>query len=80
MRNATDLAPREVGLGRPLAAYADIGVASADIDLLIGGDELDAERIGGGPELLDMVRKELGLPQAECLAADPRYSLVVPAK
>jgi 5-methyltetrahydropteroyltriglutamate--homocysteine methyltransferase len=28
----------------------------------------------------NMVRKELGLPQAECLAADPRYSLVVPAK
>jgi hypothetical protein len=27
-----------------------------------------------------MVRKELGLPQAECLAADERYSLVVPAK
>jgi hypothetical protein len=26
------------------------------------------------------VRKELGLPQAECLAADERYSLVVPAK
>jgi hypothetical protein len=25
------------------------------------------------------VRKELGLPQAECLAADPRYSLVVPS-
>ena len=28
----------------------------------------------------NMVRKELGLPQAEVLAADPRYSLVVPAK
>ncbi|HZT28155.1 MAG TPA: cobalamin-independent methionine synthase II family protein [Pseudolabrys sp.] len=28
----------------------------------------------------NMVRKELGLPEAECLAADPRYSLVVPAK
>jgi 5-methyltetrahydropteroyltriglutamate--homocysteine methyltransferase len=28
----------------------------------------------------NMVRKELGLPQAECLAADSRYSLVVPAK
>jgi hypothetical protein len=28
----------------------------------------------------NMVRKELGLPQADCLAADPRYSLVVPAK
>ena len=28
----------------------------------------------------NIVRKELGLPQAECLAADPRYSLVVPAK
>jgi 5-methyltetrahydropteroyltriglutamate--homocysteine methyltransferase len=28
----------------------------------------------------NMVRKELGLPQAECLAADERYSLVVPAK
>jgi len=27
----------------------------------------------------NMVRKELGLPQAECLAADPRYSLVVPS-
>jgi hypothetical protein len=26
------------------------------------------------------VRKELGLPQAECLAADSRYSLVVAAK
>ena len=24
--------------------------------------------------------RELGLPEAECLAADPRYSLVVPAK
>src|SRR6202043_514319 len=24
----------------------------------------------------NIVRKELGLPQAECLAADPRYSLV----
>jgi len=23
----------------------------------------------------NMVRKELGLPEAECLAADPRYSL-----
>jgi 5-methyltetrahydropteroyltriglutamate--homocysteine methyltransferase len=23
----------------------------------------------------NLVRKELGLPQAECLAADPRYSL-----
>jgi 5-methyltetrahydropteroyltriglutamate--homocysteine methyltransferase len=28
----------------------------------------------------NMVRKELGLPEAECLAADGRYSLVVPAK
>jgi 5-methyltetrahydropteroyltriglutamate--homocysteine methyltransferase len=28
----------------------------------------------------NMVRKELGLPQAECLAADSRYSLVVAAK
>jgi 5-methyltetrahydropteroyltriglutamate--homocysteine methyltransferase len=28
----------------------------------------------------NMVRKELGLPQADCLAADARYSLVVPAK
>ncbi len=28
----------------------------------------------------NMVRKELGLPQAECLAADERYSLVVPTK
>jgi 5-methyltetrahydropteroyltriglutamate--homocysteine methyltransferase len=28
----------------------------------------------------NMVRKELGLPQAECLAADERYSLVMPAK
>ena len=28
----------------------------------------------------NMVRKELGLPQAECLAADARYSLVAPAK
>ncbi|MGA2565454.1 MAG: cobalamin-independent methionine synthase II family protein [Pseudolabrys sp.] len=27
----------------------------------------------------NMVRKELGLPQAEVLAADPRYSLVVPS-
>ncbi len=28
----------------------------------------------------NIVRKELGLPEAEVLAADPRYSLVVPAK
>jgi hypothetical protein len=28
----------------------------------------------------NMVGKELGLPQVECLAADGRYSLVVPAK
>jgi len=28
----------------------------------------------------NMVRKELGVPEAECLAADERYSLVVPAK
>jgi 5-methyltetrahydropteroyltriglutamate--homocysteine methyltransferase len=28
----------------------------------------------------NMVRKELGFPQAECLAADERYSLVVPTK
>jgi 5-methyltetrahydropteroyltriglutamate--homocysteine methyltransferase len=28
----------------------------------------------------NMVRKELGLPQAECLAADGRYSLVASAK
>jgi 5-methyltetrahydropteroyltriglutamate--homocysteine methyltransferase len=28
----------------------------------------------------NMVRKELGFPQAECLAADGRYSLVAPAK
>ena len=28
----------------------------------------------------NMVRKEIGAPQALCLAADPRYSLVVPAK
>jgi 5-methyltetrahydropteroyltriglutamate--homocysteine methyltransferase len=27
----------------------------------------------------NMVRKELGVPEAECLAADERYSLVVPA-
>ena len=26
------------------------------------------------------VRKELGLPQAECSATDERYSLVVPTK
>ena len=24
----------------------------------------------------NIVRKELGLPEAECLAADPRYSLI----
>ena len=28
----------------------------------------------------NMVRKELGIPEAVCLAADERYSLVVPAK
>jgi 5-methyltetrahydropteroyltriglutamate--homocysteine methyltransferase len=28
----------------------------------------------------NMVRKELGYPEAECLAADERYSLIVPAK
>jgi 5-methyltetrahydropteroyltriglutamate--homocysteine methyltransferase len=28
----------------------------------------------------NMVRKELGFPEAQCLAADERYSLVVPAK
>ena len=28
----------------------------------------------------NMVRKELGFPQAKCLAADERYSLVVPAE
>jgi 5-methyltetrahydropteroyltriglutamate--homocysteine methyltransferase len=28
----------------------------------------------------NMVRKELGFPEAECMAADERYSLVVPAK
>jgi hypothetical protein len=27
----------------------------------------------------NMVRKELGLPEAECLAADPRHSLALPA-
>jgi len=26
------------------------------------------------------VRRELGLPEAQCLAADERYSLVVPPK
>jgi hypothetical protein len=26
----------------------------------------------------NIVREELGLPQAECLAADPRYSLALP--
>jgi hypothetical protein len=25
----------------------------------------------------NLVRKELGLPEAECLAADPRYSLAL---
>ena len=28
----------------------------------------------------NIVRKELGLPLAKCLAADERYSLVVPTK
>ena len=28
----------------------------------------------------NMVRKELGLPEAQCLAAADRYSLVVPTK
>ena len=28
----------------------------------------------------NMVRKELGAPEAQCLAADERYSLVVPTK
>ena len=28
----------------------------------------------------NMVRKELGFPEAQCLAADEHYSLVVPAK
>ncbi|MGH6675399.1 MAG: hypothetical protein ACRECE_04120, partial [Xanthobacteraceae bacterium] len=28
----------------------------------------------------NMVRKELGYPEAQCLAADERYSLIVPAK
>jgi 5-methyltetrahydropteroyltriglutamate--homocysteine methyltransferase len=28
----------------------------------------------------NIVRRELGLPEAECLAADERYSLVVQAK
>jgi 5-methyltetrahydropteroyltriglutamate--homocysteine methyltransferase len=27
----------------------------------------------------NIVRKELGIPEAECLAADPRYSLAVMA-
>jgi hypothetical protein len=25
----------------------------------------------------NLVRRELGLPQAECIAADPRYSLTL---
>jgi 5-methyltetrahydropteroyltriglutamate--homocysteine methyltransferase len=28
----------------------------------------------------NIVRRELGLPEAQCLAADERYSLVVPTK
>ena len=28
----------------------------------------------------NMVRRELGLPVAECMVADPRYSLVVKAE
>jgi 5-methyltetrahydropteroyltriglutamate--homocysteine methyltransferase len=28
----------------------------------------------------NLVRKELGVPQAQCLAADERYSLIVPTK
>jgi 5-methyltetrahydropteroyltriglutamate--homocysteine methyltransferase len=28
----------------------------------------------------NIVRKELGIPEAICLAADERYSLVVPTK
>ena len=28
----------------------------------------------------NIVRRELGLPEAECLAADPRFSLVVQQK
>ena len=28
----------------------------------------------------NIVRRELGLPQAQCLAADERYSLVMPTK
>jgi hypothetical protein len=28
----------------------------------------------------NMVRKELGYPEVLCLAADERYSLIVPAK
>jgi hypothetical protein len=28
----------------------------------------------------NVVRRELGLPEAECLVADPRYTLIQPTK
>src|SRR5690606_15188472 len=47
-----------------IAAHADIGIAAADIDLGIGGDELDAEVIVRLPEGADMAGEESAGPVA----------------
>ena len=46
------------------AAGIPVEVAAADIDLFVGSDELDTERIGDRPELADMLAEEIGGPGA----------------
>ncbi len=42
-----DLPAGQPLLGRPGVAHPDIGLPAADIDGLVGGDELDAEALLG---------------------------------
>ncbi|MBB4053087.1 hypothetical protein GGR20_002743 [Devosia subaequoris] len=50
--------PGQPLLGRPLVADADIGVATANIDLAAGGDQFNAEAVRRRPDLGDMAGDE----------------------
>ncbi len=58
--------------GRALVADADIGIAAADIDLVVGGDQFEPEAVFDAPELADVAGQKRRGPGA---GGDPDDSL-----
>src|SRR5690606_35141307 len=59
-----DQAASEPLFGGALVADADIGVAPADIDLVVGGDQFEPEAVFDAPEFADVAGKKRRGPGA----------------